>query len=68
MVIRLNDIVNAISTVGFPIVVCIIMIYLNEKQSERHKEEADKMTIALNNNTIVIQQILEHMRGENNGK
>lgn len=64
----MNDIVNAISTVGFPIVVCIIMIYLNEKQSERHKEEADKMTIALNNNTIVIQQILEHMRGDNNGK
>lgn len=64
----MNDIVNAISTVGFPIVVCIIMIYLNEKQDLRHKEEAEKMTLAVNNNTIVIQQILEHMRGDNNGK
>ena len=64
----MNDIVNAISTVGFPIVVCIIMIYLNEKQSERHKEEVDKMTVALNNNTNAIQQILEHMRGEKNGR
>lgn len=68
MVIKLNDIVNAISTVGFPIVVCIIMIYLNEKQDSRHREEVDKMTLALNNNTVAIQQILEHMRGENNGK
>ena len=64
----MNDIVNAISTVGFPIVVCIIMIYLNERQDSRHKEEIEKMTLALNNNTVAIQQILEHMRGENNGK
>lgn len=64
----MNDIIQAISTVGFPIVMCVIMIYLNEKQDTRHREEVDKMTEAVNNNTVVIQQILEHMRGENNGK
>lgn len=64
----MNDIIQAISTVGFPIVMCVIMIYLNEAQDTRHREEVDKMTEAVNNNTVVIQQILEHMRGENNGK
>lgn len=64
----MDAIVQAISTVGFPIVVCIILIYLNEKQATRHKDEVDKMTEAVNNNTIVIQQILEHMRGDNSGK
>ena len=64
----MNEIVQAISTVGFPIVCCIILIYLNEKQDTRHKEEVDKMTEAVNNNTVVIQQILEHLRGDNNGK
>lgn len=64
----MNDIIQAISTVGFPIVMCIIMIYLNEKQDTRHREEVDKMTEAVNNNTVVIQQMLEHMRGEDNGK
>jgi len=64
----MDAIVQAISTVGFPIVVCIILIYLNEKESTRHKEEVDKMTEAVNNNTVVIQQILEHLRGDNNGK
>lgn len=64
----MNDIIQAISTVGFPIVMCIIMIYLNEKQDARHREEVDKMTEAVNNNTVVIQQVLEHMRGEEDGK
>lgn len=64
----MNDIIQAISTVGFPIVMCIIMIYLNEKQDTRHREEVDKMTEAVNNNTVVIQQVLEHMRGEENGR
>lgn len=64
----MNELVQAISTVGFPIVVCIILIYLNEKQATQHKEEVDKMTEAVNNNTVVIQQILEHMRGDNSGK
>lgn len=64
----MNDIIQAISTVGFPIVMCIIMIYLNEKQDTRHREEVDKMIEAVNNNTVVIQQMLEHMRGEDNGK
>lgn len=64
----MNDIIQAISTVGFPIVMCIIMIYLNEKQDVRHREEVDKMTEAVNNNTVVIQQVLEHMRGEEDGK
>lgn len=64
----MNDIIQAISTVGFPIVMCIIMIYLNEKQDTRHREEVDKMTEAVNNNTVVIQQVLEHMRGEEDGR
>lgn len=64
----MNELVQAISTVGFPIVCCITLIYLNERQSTRHKEEVDKMTEAVNNNTVVIQQILEHLRGDNNGK
>lgn len=64
----MNEIVQAISTVGFPIVCCIILICLNERQATRHKEEVDKMTEAVNNNTVVIQQILEHLRGDNNGK
>lgn len=60
----MNDIITAISTVGFPIVMCLLMWYMNEKQDTRHREEVDKMTEAVNNNTIVLQQMLEHLREE----
>lgn len=60
----MSDIVTAISTVGFPIVMCLLMWYMNEKQDTRHKEEVDRMTEAVNNNTMVLQQVLEHMRKE----
>ena len=52
-------ILNAINTVGFPIVMCIILIYLVNKQNEEHKEEMAKITESLNNNTLVIQHLTD---------
>ena len=52
-------ILNAISTVGFPIVMCIILIYVVNKQNEEHKEEMAKITESLNNNTLVIQHLTD---------
>ena len=52
-------IINAISTVGFPIVMCIILLYIVNKQNEEHKEEMSKITESLNNNTLVIQHLTD---------
>lgn len=52
-------IINAISTVGFPIVMCLILLYVVEKQNEEHKEEMAKITESLNNNTLVIQHLTD---------
>ena len=52
-------IINAISTVGFPIVMCIILLYIVNKQNEEHKEEMAKITASLNNNTLVIQHLTD---------
>lgn len=60
----MQDVINAITTVGFPIVMCLLMYYMNEKQDVRHKEEVDKMTEAINNNTLVLQQLLDKLKGE----
>ena len=49
----MEDIVNAISTVGFPIAMCLILSYEIKGMTESHKEETNALKDALNNNTDV---------------
>ena len=58
----LSDFVN---TMGFPIACVIAMWYMLNKEREAHKEETDKMIDALNNNTIVLEQIKIMIGGAN---
>lgn len=53
----MDAIAQIISTLGFPIAVCVYMFYSQEKERETHKEETAKLTEALNNNTVVIQSL-----------
>jgi hypothetical protein len=55
----LQEILTAIATVGFPIVACIALFYYIYKQAERHKDEINTLTTALNNNTIVLSKLSE---------
>lgn len=66
----MNDIITAISTLGFPIVACIGMGWYVKYQTDNnnkevaemrkeHKQEIDKVTQALNNNTLVIQKLCD---------
>lgn len=43
-----------IGTLGFPIVMCLMLYYRMDKQDEQHKEEMAKITESVNNNTIAI--------------
>lgn len=54
-----NAIIQAIGSVGFPIVACIYMIYTNNKNSESHAKEIDKLRETVDNNTRVMIQISE---------
>lgn len=66
----INNIVTIISTLGFPIVACMACgffikymfeTFLKQIQDmrEEHRSEVDKMTKAINNNTAVIQRLLD---------
>lgn len=59
---NLNDITQIISTVGFPIVACGALFYEMNVQSKRHAEEMDKMTEALNNNTLAITELRDNIK------
>ena len=66
----MNDVVQIISAVGFPIVAALGCAYFvkwqyeqNQKQIDEmrkeHKEEVQKMTDALNNNTLALQKLVD---------
>ena len=71
----MNEIVQIISTLGFPIAMyvgaCFFINYQfdpNAKQMEdlrkEHKEEIKQMTDAINNNTLVIQKLVDKIDKE----
>lgn len=47
----LNAFTTLIGSLGFPIVMCLLLYYRMDKQDENHKIEMEKITEALNNNT-----------------
>ena len=63
-------ILQAVNTVGFPIVICLLsfwFIYKMQMQyrddiiklQEQHNKESAEMRTALNNNTVVMQQLTD---------
>jgi len=66
----MNDILTAITTVGFPIVACIGLGWYVKYQTDNnakevkemrqeHQDEIAKVTEALNNNTIALQRLCD---------
>lgn len=58
---QMADILTAISTVGFPIVCCGAMFWQYHKQNEKNDATIEKITEALNNNTLAIKELSERM-------
>lgn len=64
----MNDVVQIISTVGFPIVSFLIAAYFikytYDKTAEANKEAMDKigaLAEAVNNNTVVLTQLVQQV-------
>lgn len=64
----MNDVVQIISTVGFPIVSFLIAAYFikytYDKTAEANKEAMDKigaLAEAVNNNTVVLTQLVQQI-------
>lgn len=56
-----SGIAQLIGSLGFPIAACIYLFYSMEKERDAHKEEMNKITEALNNNTLVMQQLIDSL-------
>lgn len=57
----MNMILQAITSVGFPIVMCLMLMWYVKEITSKHKEESDKFAEALNANTLVLQKLCDRL-------
>lgn len=53
--------VDLINNSGFPIAMCILMFVYMKEITKQHKEETDKLSESLNNNTLAIQKLVDKL-------
>lgn len=61
--VDIQTVSQIISALGFPIAVCLICFWYSNKKDENHKNEIDKMSEAINNNTQVMQKLINKLEG-----
>lgn len=63
----ITQVTQMISNVGFPIVMCLIVFYYMT-HDEQHKEETDKLSTTLEENTKVLSELITLIKTLTNGK
>ena len=56
-----GTITQIVSTVGFPITMCVALLWYIKEISDKHKQETEQFTEALNNNTLVLQKLCDNI-------
>lgn len=57
----MTEIVTAISTVGFPIAMALLLFWYMREQNESHRIESKEFTSAIDRNTMVIQKLIDKL-------
>lgn len=60
----MNEVLTAITTVGFPIVACIGMGVYIKYITDKYDTARSEMTQALNNNTVALTVLAENLKKE----
>ena len=60
----LNTISTIFANLGVPVACLAVTFYLWYQETQSHKEEVNKLQDALNNNTLVLQKLLDRMEEE----
>lgn len=66
----MEDLGSLITSVGFPIVMCLLLFYYMREQNADHKAESNEMKEAINNLTLMIQRLTDKLDagGQTNGE
>lgn len=67
----MEDIINIISSVGFPIAMCLLLFWKSSQQDVNYKTMIEGLTNVINDNTKIntkindtLEKMLSNMRGE----
>ena len=64
---EIDVILQAIATLGFPIVMCVVLLYEIKDMTTKHQEESKLFSDSMNKNTLVLQKLCDILgveRGE----
>ena len=56
-----NVVIQAVSTVGFPIAMCVVLIFQGTKIIESLQNEIKELRATINNSNLVMQRILDKL-------
>ena len=59
-----NTLIQLVGSLGFPIVACGALFWRMIKSDEQHKEEMNKISDVLNNNTTALVKLTEKLEKE----
>ena len=59
-----SGIIQVVGSLGFPIAACIAVFWYLMKESENHKAEVNKLSDALQNNTIALTKLCDELEKE----
>ena len=55
----MQEVMSIISTLGFPIAMCLLMAWYVKKKDETHSEEIKKLSETINQQTLNIQKLVD---------
>lgn len=56
--VTVNEIIQLVSSLGFPIICCFICFWYIAKKDENHKDEIDNLRKVIEQNTIVTEKLV----------
>ncbi len=62
----MQEVITAVSTVGFPIVMSILLLYMNNEENKLHKQEMDELRKTVENNTLALVKLIDKLEGVKN--
>lgn len=54
-----GSITQIVSTVGFPIAMCVALLWYIKDLTDKHKQETEQFTEALNVNSLILQKLCD---------